>query len=728
MFGKKFEAGVNRASPKNSEAQSKKNPTIIYDAIIIGAGFSGAFTAEKACQVNPQAKIAIIDSYGLLNPMSSSQNECFKMHIGLHYISDRATAETCLRHSVEMADAFYDFILDKDNPRAPSRRGTHYIMSNSLSNEYVDIECNNLTALYESLLPQFPNARKAFGEPKNFITYLNELNDYSHVANKINFINAKNEAEDIHVRLGIETPECQIDIRQFRDYFEKVFLFLRRSKQLTQFYGYTVTRIQHAQDFLGYSVETRRFEDSTSTWVTETLLTKSVINCSWQNIDNIDSHLNFDHSDRRPSTIRVKGIVTAVTPPDLDGKLNTCIFSQGPHASLTRMPDNKLIITYEPETNLGHFPSGTPLHRVKSGLLKTLLTPNSSKNSNEAKQRELSIIGSKILEGASKYVPLLKDAEIESTTLGFVKVFSETKEGNEYLYDPNDPISRRRENGIQQRSLCYISFSGMKMTYSFKAAIEVVELLQEQLIIREELDSLIKTIIAQIIQNGGSKFHIMRSALIYLLAGDLLLRLQKVTLQTADLARLKLNVKQWIETIDIIEVIQQYSEKLENPIVADEIKMSPLFLRKERVEEIFYEIVNENFIEKNTNLYCDLYHSLQSLLAENLEKNSTPETCGDNAKITCINEIKAINSFFLDVISKSTIDGNKYYVQLWSFLYDSLRKFVINHEKKKDHDSISFRQAILALSIWKPPALEDKKACKSYQSLRKENYEVPGLN
>lgn len=239
MLGRKLETGSIRASTKNSAAQGKNKLAVIYDTLIIGAGFSGAFTAEQACEANSQAKIALVDRDGLLSPTSSSQNECFKMHTGLHYISDRETAETCLRHSVEMADAFHEFILDRNDSEAPSRRGRHYIMSNSYTNEYVEAECENLKSLYTKLIEEFPNAKKAFGDPEDFIKYL-EPKDYSYVSPNILFSNKeklgeeqKGSEEKIHVRLGIETPECQIDIHQFKDYFSKVFV--HRRKQLSLF-------------------------------------------------------------------------------------------------------------------------------------------------------------------------------------------------------------------------------------------------------------------------------------------------------------------------------------------------------------------------------------------------------------------------------------------------------------------------------------------------------------
>lgn len=551
--------------------KKESSPSDPYDLVVIGAGFSGAFTTEEACrELGAQSKIALIDSYGLLSPKSSSQNECFKMHTGLHYISDRTTAETCLRNSVEMADAFYEFILDKDNDHAPSRRGRHYLMSNSHSVLYARDECENLRRLYAELLEEFPNARKAFGEPENFITYLSEQ-DYPYVAPNIPFTNEEGVVESTHISLGIETPECQIDPNRFQEYFNTVFARNQKKKILDLMYGRTVTQIHHAEDFVGYVVDTVRFDESIGKFIQETVATKSIINCAWQNIDGIDSTINFHHNDKRPSTIRAKMLVKAKVPASLT-TMNTCIFSAGPHVSLTRIPSDlksteidstgNLLVTFEPETNLGHFPSGTPLYKIEDERLRKLIARPTSPSDLLAQQTELANVSQRIMDGASKYVPGLKDATILGHGIGFVKIFADTTSGNRYLYESTSPIHQRREDGIQERNLCYISFSGMKMTYSFQAAQKVVVMQQQQLAIRETIESFLKEIMRRLGVFEGAQDYKIRSTLRYSLKEYLFNSLQKITLSSSNTEDSEIVLSRWVSSINVEKIVQQYSEQL----------------------------------------------------------------------------------------------------------------------------------------------------------------------
>jgi hypothetical protein len=564
-YGEKTSSSMFRRKKKES---ATNNP---YDLVVIGAGFSGAFTTAEACsELGSQAKIALIDSHGLLSPQSSSQNECFKMHTGLHYISDRTTAETCLRNSVEMADAFYEFILDKNNNNAPSRRGRHYLMSNSHPVSYVKSECENLRRLYADLLEKFPNARKAFGEPENFITYLSPQ-DYPYIASDIPFTNEEGIIESTHISIGIETPECQIDPNRFQEYFNTVFAQNQKKKILDLLYGRTVTQIHHAEDFVGYVVDTIHFDKNTEKFVQETLATKSIINCAWQNIDGIDSTLNFHHNDKRPSTIRAKLLVKAKMPPSL-ASMNTCIFSAGPHVSLTRIPSDitsaetdpigNLLVTFEPETNLGHFPSGTPLYKIADERLRKLIARPTSSSDSSTKQIDLANIRQRIMDGAAKYVPDLKDATILGHGIGFVKIFADTTSGNRYLYESTSPIHQRREDGIQERSLCYISFSGMKMTYSFQAAQKVVGMQQQQLAIREILEYFLKEIMLRLGSFEGTQEYKIRSALRYSLREYLLNSLQKITEANSHSEDSENILRTWMRTINLDQIAQQYSEQL----------------------------------------------------------------------------------------------------------------------------------------------------------------------
>jgi hypothetical protein len=183
--------------------------------------------------------------------------------------------------------------------------------------------------------------------------------------------------------------------------------------------------------------------------------------------------------------------------------MNTCIFFTGPHVSVTRIPspdfhqdnvNNNMIITYEPITNVGHYPAKLPTSSIQQKELKLLANFAPFSENKEREQLKVDL-GQKILDGASRYIPDLKKAIINEVAVGFVKMFSSPEDGNSYLYSANSLIHQRREDGIQYRDLAYISFSGVKMTYTFKTAQTVVQLLKNELSIQNRLNALLHEII-----------------------------------------------------------------------------------------------------------------------------------------------------------------------------------------------------------------------------------------
>ncbi len=463
-----------------------------FDLLIIGAGFSGAFTAEETCKkLSTGSKVAIVDPHGLLSTGSSSMNECFKMHTGVHYIGDRQTAEKCLTSSVQMASRFYEYILDEKNSSAPTRRGRHYLMSGSHDVNYVKRECEHLRACYAKLLNEYPQARNVFGDPSNFIRYL-EPEEYTHVAPEIPVLNEKNKVEMGRVVLGIETAESQIDISLFQDYFKHTFKFLE--ERLSQFYGYTVVRISYSEDLFHYVVEAEYFDPYENRKSSRQFLAKSIVNCAWQNIDVIDKHLNFDQVEKVPASIRTKILVNTSVPESLKD-MNTCIFFSGPHVSCTQMinknSEKSLLITYEPETNAGHFVSGTTLDKILDENLKLICSTHLEPSQKQKKEERLNNIGHKIITGASSYIPDISNAKINSIHMGYVKMFSSPEPGNAYLYDPSGDIHKRREDGIQKRALCYYAFSGMKMSYVYVMAKHLAETIDRELLLSRALESFI---------------------------------------------------------------------------------------------------------------------------------------------------------------------------------------------------------------------------------------------
>ncbi|MBS0359557.1 MAG: hypothetical protein JSS53_09825, partial [Proteobacteria bacterium] len=76
----------------------------IYRVIFIGAGFSGTLAALEYAKYKDAGNVLIVDeNEEPVGKLSSSYNQCYKLHIGHHYIGDLATAEQCLLDSIYFA-------------------------------------------------------------------------------------------------------------------------------------------------------------------------------------------------------------------------------------------------------------------------------------------------------------------------------------------------------------------------------------------------------------------------------------------------------------------------------------------------------------------------------------------------------------------------------------------------------------------------------------------------
>lgn len=466
-------------TPINPISNSKKNN--FFDVAVLGLGFSGAFTTDELCTAGMRV-VAIDANDSVLGNNSTSRNECFKLHTGVHYIGNLETAIMCLRNSVAVAHYFGDLILDKNDPAAPSRRGRHYLMSNSLfSVEHVKSVCSALQTEYQRLLEAFPNAKKIFGEPENFIQYLNRK-DYSYVADNIKFIDERKKTVSTNVVLGIETPECQIDFEAFRAYFKAIFTHHHNKHGLVLLLGHTIDQLSIDESALGYVVKTNYFDHEIKQRRSQTVTARCIINCTWNNIESLNRQLGFVYEGDRVN--RIKVMIKVPLMPSLQ-KINTCIFFVGPHASITNIYDNQgkhqAILTYEPVTNAGFYKCGTPPHRRPAHLKKLedkKLLPN------EGIGLEYS---QAILKGVSKYIPAFQWGEPPTeVSIGYVKnCFS--PETN-YLYHRESKHHSRMEEGVEIYDVGFIAFSGMKMTYTYRVSEEVTELVYHHLLVQKLLE------------------------------------------------------------------------------------------------------------------------------------------------------------------------------------------------------------------------------------------------
>ena len=438
---------------------------------VIGAGISGSLTGLKSAK---KYKVRIPEAGKKVLPVaSSSHNECYKLHTGAHFLGDLATAKHCLQRSVVFAREFPNFLVS-DDLSSPWRRGRHYIMSNSL----VPVERTKaivlqLQADYAQLVAE-DERNKVFGESEDFIKFLSK-EDYPYIADTIPFYDMNGVKTDAHVVLGIETAESQIDIDKLQAYVQQQ---IEENPNITFMPSQEVTRIVHDPSALGYLVTTKD-EDG----IEQTFKTRTIVNCAWQNIETLNNTLGLPKPDDE-RVVRIKVSVLIELPESLRN-MNTCLFSSGPYASITVLPNGTAVLTSERWTNAGSFKAGVPIPAPIKELLDNL-TLETTVGQDIAKN---------ILFDCASYVNEGIRAELEASPIkelrvGFVKIRG-SYTTQQSIYQANSCIHARLEDGVEELETGFIVNAAMKMTYAASNATIVNELLDKHMELLDKMDLLI---------------------------------------------------------------------------------------------------------------------------------------------------------------------------------------------------------------------------------------------
>jgi uncharacterized protein YaiL (DUF2058 family) len=535
------------------------------EVIVLGAGFAGLFTTKEL--LTRGWKVTLIDAFGILNNKSSSYNQSYRMHLGAHYSNNLHTAIRCLHTAIVFVRKYPCILLGSDNPSVPWRRGRYFAIPNSDSDiERIKNFCTQLQLEYERLVKKDP-ANKVFGEPEDFIKYL-EKNDYTYIADPIQI--HENDAEiQKAVLLGIETPESQVNLPLLKKQLKGELKQYQEKGKLKQLLEHTVIDISAQQNSFNYTVIVKDLQGNLIY-----LTTPSLVNCTWQNIEKLDKKVK-GWTDNQ-CLLRLKASLVIDLPENLK-EINTCIFIEGPHCSLTNLGDGTAVLTYEPVTNVGYYSAGTQLktniisetelsdefnednkiaaltssaQRIKYFLLKgkcstqaisgenKILCENNNSNINTIEQsldisfknnnqephpilyqelRQLTkilspdegigkILADKILLGATCYIPKLQEAKAREVRLGYVKIIIHP--GQFYSLVPaskNNAIHQRLEEGVIIQDLGRLSNSSMKMTYAVNNANKIAECLEIHAIVRRRIEFLIKSILKTLKINRAPK-------------------------------------------------------------------------------------------------------------------------------------------------------------------------------------------------------------------------------
>jgi len=450
----------------------------MYDIIIIGGGFSGAYAALELAKDG--YKILILDEgTQMVGSNSTSYNQCYKLHSGVHYFGDVVTARKCLIDSIICARQWSQFLLGE--PGSLPRRNRHYIMSNSLFNiNEARKVAATLSQTYADLIEKDP-ANEVFGDPKDFIKEV-VVDKRGYVAQEMSFVKLVKKSKKSSVVFALDVGEPQVDIQKIREHLHHK---ITHTENITSRFNCEVTDIKRNKNNLGYRV-TAVESDGDNKTKSVNFRSKGIVNCAWQNIELLNKKAGIDVENPNSLLIRMKISLLVKLPKKLEN-MDTCIFSLGPYCSVTNQYDGMAVLTYEPATNVGHYFQGDQ----PSEEMRYIQERRDSLIATKRGQK----IARDIIEGCAVYVPELKHSQLMEIRVGYVKIYVNNHE--EYsIYDKKSPIHRRREDGVivhdPDVARCYISASGMKMTYAQSNAEKIRCIMKKEMARRKCHEQILK--------------------------------------------------------------------------------------------------------------------------------------------------------------------------------------------------------------------------------------------
>lgn len=451
-----------------------------YDIIIIGVGFSGAYTALELAKDGYNILLIEKDSE-VVGRYSSSFNQCYKLHSGVHYFGDAITASKCLHDSIICAKQWREFLLGEENS-AP-RRNRHYIMSQSLFDvAEAKKVVNMLKQIYAESAQQDPD-NQVFGDPKDFIKEV-ASDQYSYVASEMNFVNQNGKKEKTRLALALDVGEPQIDVKRLQKHLHYL---ITHTPNITAEFNCEVTKITPNTNSFGYQISAIKKCKNNSSKTLE-FTSKGIVNCAWENIENLDKTAGFCSHNPDKLLIRMKISLLVTLPKELKN-METCIFSLGPYCSITNQFDGTAVLTYEPVTNIGHYFQGEVPPKKMQAIRKILESGQDLTTTPVGKKAARDIIN-----GCAIYVPKIADSTLLEVRVGYVKMYVAQSETYS-IYERNSPIHRRREDGIIVQpgvAPCYISASAMKMTYAQSNAEKIRGIMQKEMQKRTEWEKILK--------------------------------------------------------------------------------------------------------------------------------------------------------------------------------------------------------------------------------------------
>jgi glycine/D-amino acid oxidase-like deaminating enzyme len=411
--------------------------------IVIGAGVAGIGAAIELA--NKGHYVTLIErkvvGYG------SSGRTPGRMGQGFHY-ADINTAKMYLRASIQVQRQYPDYLIGKDLPsNHPIRHGRYLITKDSDHPPEVILKTyRQLQEEYTRLVLEDPK-NAVFGSPKSFIRIL-EPSEYE---NKIN--------KDLVVA-GVETNEHLFNFPAFLTDIKQALLKHPNINLLENSEVVEITRGSlNEPRFIVTVLTDLKNESSESTFQSDYL-----VNSTWENIEKLNRQVGI-RMQPGSRTNRLKCLLIVKLPESLRDE-NSMFFCMGQHCMYSNLGDGYAMMTYAQVTNMD---VSTDLDF--SDETKRLLD-------NQATWDEKQKVGMQIIQGVSKYIPDMTQAEIIDVKYGVVQTAGALK-----LSDLKNPLSsfhKRDYDGIREEQLGMISNPCMKLFYFLHNSKTISTLLDAQ--------------------------------------------------------------------------------------------------------------------------------------------------------------------------------------------------------------------------------------------------------
>ena len=227
--------------------------------------------------------------------------------------------------------------------------------------------------------------------------------------------------------------------------------------------------------------------------------TPYVLNCTWQNAEEINGQMEFKLQDEWTNRLKV---LARVELPESLREMHSSFFLVGAHCMVSNLGNGTALMSFAPVTNIKNFSIHIPaiwtaliegkrenldIHTIMPDIqkylddklfelptdLKTYLDKHTDPSSWNHQELLKLYFGLKIRDGVAKYVPKMLDAKVLDVQFGFVKT-----KGAADILDPKGAFHSRAYSGIEENRTGWITNSLVKLFYAVDNGNEVQALLE----------------------------------------------------------------------------------------------------------------------------------------------------------------------------------------------------------------------------------------------------------